>query len=171
MTLIVKSHTFLAAAALTVCWQGLSHAQTAPSVPTPETVQAEVVQAAPVKTATRAASWQGQDVALKGQDVVSYFGDEAPVQGSEEFFVDWDDTRWRFSSEKNRDLFEQDPIKYVPEFGGYCPVALAGNHAKIGTITHYTVLDQKLYLNYNEEFATVFKERPDNFLVRASLNF
>lgn len=177
MTLTLKKTTLLTAAALTLGFQGISHAQTVepvitlPSAPTVNTERLEVIPTEPLIATTRTASWQGQDVALNGKDVVSFFGNDAPIEGSQKFVVDWDNTKWRFSSEENRDLFKQDPTKYIPEFGGFCPVALADNHARIGTTTHYTVIDQKLYLNYNKDAETIFKDSPDNFLVRANLNF
>jgi len=85
--------------------------------------------------------------------------------------VDFDDTKWRFSSAENRDLFLKDLKKYIPEFGGFCLVALADNKAKIGHTDQYTMVDEKLYFNYNKASKRAFNESPDNFLVRAQLNF
>jgi len=174
MKLTAKKMTFLAAATLTLCFQTISFAQTTPStaVTPQEKIQTDAIEIVkpPAKTA-RKASWQGKKVALKGRDVVSFFENEKPLKGSKQYVVDWDDTKWRFSSEKNRDLFIQDPKKYIPEFGGFCPVALADNNAKIGKSTHYSVINDKLYLNYNRTSKSAFNENPDNFLVRAQLNF
>ena len=116
-------------------------------------------------------SWEGQDVALRGNDVVSYFQAEQPLEGSEKYTAQWDNTTWHFSSEENRDLFEKNPDKYVPAFGGYCPVALSKNMAKVGFTKQYTVVDEKLYLNYNQEARDEFRETPKEYIVRAQLTF
>ncbi|MEM9234800.1 MAG: YHS domain-containing (seleno)protein, partial [Pseudomonadota bacterium] len=86
-------------------------------------------------------SWYGQQFALDGQDVVSFRSEEGPVDGSDEYAVEWDDTTWKFSSENNRDAFLEDPERYMPEFGGYCPVALASGDVKIGSARHFTIVD------------------------------
>ena len=140
---------------------------------TPQAIEeAEIIPInAPFVKTNRAASWQGQEVALSGRDVVSYHNSVKPLRGSKQIVANWDNTQWQFSSEENRDLFLKDPEKYVPEFGGFCPVALAENHAKVGKSSHYTVVDEKLYLNYNRKNRSSFNESPDNFLWRAQLNF
>jgi len=169
MTRTAKTLTVLAAATFALSFQGISQAQSSYTGDAP--LQTETIEIKPevLKTA-RAASWQGQELAIAGRDVVSLYGDN-PKDGKKKYVVDYDDTQWRFSSKKNRDLFKEDPAKYIPEFGGYCPVALSENHSKIGKSTHYTVVDDKLYLNYNTEAESAFKQRPNDFLVRAQVNF
>ncbi|MEP1230435.1 MAG: YHS domain-containing (seleno)protein [Litorimonas sp.] len=119
----------------------------------------------------RPASWRGQKLALRGRDVVSFYKDSGPVKGSKEFIVDWDDTKWRFSSEENRDAFKANPEKYIPEFGGYCPVALAAGKAKIGRTNQYTKIDDKLYLNYNEANRRKFAGDPEDYALRAQISW
>ena len=73
------------------------------------------------RNSDRQSAWYGKPYAIDGTDVVSYRSEAGPVQGSEAFTAEYDNTQWRFSSEENRDEFLRDPIRYVPEFGGYCP--------------------------------------------------
>ena len=176
MKLTAKNITILTAAALTLGFQGISHGQSYETEIIETSPRAEVLQnqeridVFPAKE-TRAASWQGKKVAVRGRDVVSYFENEKPLKGSKDIVVEWDKTKWRFASEKNAELFKADPHKYIPEFGGFCPVALADNNAKVGRSTHYTVIDEKLYLNYNRASKQAFQKTPNDFLVKASLNF
>ena len=58
-------------------------------------------------------------VAIKGYDPVAYFTEEKPVRGREEFSFEWKGARWLFASKEHRDLFEKDPEKYAPQYGGY----------------------------------------------------
>ena len=50
-------------------------------------------------------------------------------------------------------------------------MALSNNHAKVGLSKHYTVVDEKLYLNYNRGARKDFRETPKEYIVRAQLNF
>ena len=94
--------------------------------------QSQAVKPTISQSLKKTASWQGEDVALRGRDVVSYHQSNKSRKGSKKYIANWDDTTWRFSSAENRDLFVENPERYVPEFGGYCPVALSNNHAKVG---------------------------------------
>lgn len=121
--------------------------------------------------ATRQSSWYGKPFAVDGQDVVSYQTENGPVAGSQEFTANWDNTEWRFASAENRDLFLNDPDRYVPQFGGYCPVALAQGHAKIGTARHFNVVDEKLYLNINRRAQNSFDDNPVGYIAAAKVTF
>ena len=85
---------------------GFASAQT--EVEAVETTQTVVEAAKTVQTEqtledvakTRQASWYGKPYALSGNDVVSFKSAGGPVAGSEEFKAEWDNTEWRFSSER-----------------------------------------------------------------------
>src|SRR4051794_18955214 len=68
-------------------------------------------------------------VAIKGYDTVAYFTDGKAMKGSEEFAYDWLGTPWYFASAEHRDLFKGDPVKYAPQYGGYCTGGVAGGDA------------------------------------------
>jgi YHS domain-containing protein len=90
-------------------------------------------------------------VAIHGYDPVAYFTEKKPVKGSRDFSYEWNDAKWFFSSQEHLDLFQKDPEKYAPQFGGYCAWAVAqGSTADIDPDS-WTIVDGKLYLNYNEE--------------------
>ena len=58
-------------------------------------------------------------VALKGYDPVAYFTMGQPVKGQEEFMHEWQGARWLFSSSEHLALFQENPEKYAPQYGGY----------------------------------------------------
>ena len=136
----------------------------------PNLAQAQDVATVEQATAERN-SWYGKPFALNGQDVVSFHEASGPVAGTEDYTTMWDNTEWRFSSAENRDAFEANPASYVPEFGGYCPVALAQGDAKIGTAEHFTIVDEKLYLNYNQEAEDSFHDNPVGYIAAAKVSF
>lgn len=58
-------------------------------------------------------------VAIKGYDPVAYFTEGDAVQGKSEFSYSWNEAKWHFASEANRDLFASEPERYAPQYGGY----------------------------------------------------
>lgn len=154
----------LAIAAASIAFgQGAAQAQSAAA-------QSAALDAEKLQTA-RAASWQGKRVALRGRDIVSFHQESGPVKGSKDYVAEWDQTKWRFSSEENRALFLKDPEKYVPGFGGYCPVALAEKKIKVGRESKSTVVEGTLYLNYNKDSLERFREGPREIISQARLHF
>jgi YHS domain-containing protein len=163
---ILKMRILLATtlSALAIGLTGVASAQTtAEPVPSVEaTEQAE---------AKRQSSWYGEPLAVSGQDVVSFLAEGGPVQGSDAFVAEYDNTQWRFASAENRDEFLSDPDRYVPAFGGYCPVALAAGEVKIGSAEHFKIVGEELYLNYDGRSSNLFENDPDGYIVAAKLNF
>jgi YHS domain-containing protein len=96
-------------------------------------------------------------VAIKGYDTVAYFTDGKAMKGSKKFTHKWLGTPWYFANAKHRDMFEADPTKYAPQFGGYCAlgVGLKGNsHAaeNIDPVNAWRIIDGKLYFVYTEAY-------------------
>src|SRR5438094_10557215 len=65
-------------------------------------------------------------VAIMGYDTVAYFTDGKAVKGSEEFTYDWLGTPWHFASKKHKEMFMSEPVKYAPQYGGYCAGEVVG---------------------------------------------
>jgi len=90
------------------------------------------------------------DVAIKGYDTVAYFTEHKAVKGSEKFAYHWLGANWYFSSAENREIFTREPVKYAPQYGGYCADGVSA-----GTITTnidpkaWRIVDGKLYLSYD----------------------
>jgi YHS domain-containing protein len=88
-------------------------------------------------------------LALKGYDPVAYFTDRRPVEGKAEFVARHEGATYRFASAANRDAFAADPAKYAPQYGGYCAYGMASGYKAPIEPDAWTVVDGKLYLNYN----------------------
>jgi len=85
----------------------------------------------------------------EGYDVVAYFDNQA-IEGKKEFATTYDDVNFKFSSEKNRNTFINNPEKYIPQYGGYCAYAVAVNAKKVNINPKtFEIRDGKLYLFYN----------------------
>ena len=85
----------------------------------------------------------------KGYDVVAYFNNEA-IEGSKTYSTTFDSVKYKFSSQKNLDIFLKNPEYYIPQYGGYCAYAVATNSKKIDIDPKtFEIRDGKLYLFYN----------------------
>lgn len=92
----------------------------------------------------------------EGFDVVSYFTDKKPSKGIKKYQTAYDGTKFKFSSQKNLNLFKENPIKYIPQYGGYCAYAIAEKNKKMYIDPEvYEIRDDKLYLFYNPWIGSV----------------
>src|SRR5438874_11771501 len=66
-------------------------------------------------------------IAIMGYDTVAYFTDGPAVKGSEKYSSEWLGTPWHFASKEHQYMFTRDPVKYAPQYGGYCADGVAGS--------------------------------------------
>lgn len=92
-------------------------------------------------------------VAIGGYDTVAYFTQGEAVLGDPALSHDWSGATWHFASAENRDRFIEDPEAFAPQFGGWCAYALSvGEYAaEVDPATAWSVVDDKLYLNWDEQ--------------------
>ncbi len=111
------------------------------------------------------------DDAVSGYDVVAYFTQGKPVEGREKFSVEYKDALWSFSSQEHLDLFNAEPEKYAPQYGGYCAWSVAqGNSAGADPLV-WKIIDNKLYLNYDVEVQQMWLKDSANFIIQADKNW
>lgn len=89
--------------------------------------------------------------AIDGYDTVAYFTENKAVEGDKAYQVVWREAEWLFSSEENKALFEANPEKYAPQYGGWCAYAMSdkGRTVRVNPKV-YNVHEGKLYLNYSK---------------------
>ncbi len=93
--------------------------------------------------------WAG--LAIGGYDPVAYFTTDRAVEGSEEFSYKYLGSEWRFASAEHRDMFREDPLRYIPQYGGYCASAVPhGGGTSMINPRVWRIVDGKLYLFYSE---------------------
>lgn len=85
----------------------------------------------------------------EGYDVTEYFNNKA-VEGMKAYTTKHDGVKYKFASQENLDKFTANPVKYVPQYGGYCAYAVADKGKKVGIDPKtFEIRDGKLYLFYN----------------------
>jgi YHS domain-containing protein len=62
----------------------------------------------------------GEPVMLLGHDPVAYFTRGEPTRGRADLKVSLPERTYYFASEANRALFQADPARYEPQYGGFC---------------------------------------------------
>ena len=88
-------------------------------------------------------------VAIGGYDPVAYFTEMKPVKGSAAFHAEYQASTFHFASAAHRDTFAANPAKYAPQYGGFCAFGMAKGYKAAIDPAAFTVVGDKLYLNYN----------------------
>lgn len=88
-------------------------------------------------------------VILAGHDAVAYFTQNKAIEGSAKYTAIYNDAIYRFSSAKNRDLFNSNPEKYAPQYGGFCAYGMTfGKKFEIDGKA-FEIVNGKLFVNKN----------------------
>jgi YHS domain-containing protein len=111
-------------------------------------------------------------VAIMGYDPVAYFTDGKAVKGSEEFSYDWLGTPWHFANAKHREMFMSEPLKYAPQYGGYCAGEVVFGSVTINIDPEaFKIIDGKLYLVYQKDAVTWFAKNASEVEPKATANW
>jgi YHS domain-containing protein len=99
--------------------------------------------------------------AIKGYDPVAFFTESKPVKGADSLSYQWKEATWLFSSRQNLEAFKASPDKYAPQYGGYCAYGTAAGHKAPTQTDTWTVVNDKLYFNYNSKVKEMWtKDQP-----------
>ena len=105
----------------------------------------------------------GAPLAIRGYDPVAYFDEGRARVGKAVFTATHGDGAYRFVSEANKQKFEKNPERYVPQYGGYCAFGVSVGAKFDGDPTLFKVLSGKLYFNLNPEIQAAWvKDIPGN---------
>ena len=113
---------------------------------------------------------QSPSVTLKGHDPVAYFTEGRPVKGSTAINYDFDDARYLFSSQKNRELFASSPDRYTPQYSGLCATGMALGAKAQADPTVWKIVDGKLYVFSSTQAREKF-DQDASMLAKAQQNW
>ena len=99
-----------------------------------------------LKPVNAVADGEDSGVMLKGADVVAYFTQNQYVQGVPQFKSNYQGVTFRFSSAANKALFDKEPMKYQPQYGGYCADGLVYGIPWGGDADTWRMVNGKLYI-------------------------
>ena len=111
------------------------------------------------------------NAAIGGYDPVAFFFEGKPVMGKPEFSFQYQSATWRFSSRSNLDAFKKSPEKFAPQFGGYCAFGMADGHKAPTEPDTWTIVDGKLYFNYNADVKKLWVKKQGAYIIQANQNW
>jgi YHS domain-containing protein/thioredoxin-related protein len=87
------------------------------------------------------------------------------IEGNKDFYTIYQDLTYQFSSSEARDLFLEDPDRYVPQLLGCDPVVMwESKRAVVGDTAFGAYYDGRLYLFSNGENRQIFKLDPTRYV-------
>lgn len=110
-------------------------------------------------------------VAIDGFDPVAFFTDSRPVNGSPDFQVMYQGSTYFFASGEHKKRFEENPHRYVPQYGGFCAYGAALDALFPVDINTWQIRNGKLYLNLNPEISKKFNADFDGNIAKADKNW
>jgi YHS domain-containing protein len=99
-------------------------------------------------------------VGLKGVDPISYFNPGKPANGMSTINYDFDDVRYLFVSQQNRETFAANPERYAPQFAGLCATGLSAGMKAESDPRIFKIVDGKLYVFSSTEARAMADKDP-----------
>ncbi len=110
-------------------------------------------------------------VALQGYDPVAYFTMHKAVKGDPAIRSTRLGAVYHFTSDAHRAMFEADPAKYEPRFGGWCAYAASVNALSPIDPAYWEIVDGRLILQHNQKAWDLWHRDPAANLVKADANW
>ncbi|MFN0115664.1 MAG: YHS domain-containing (seleno)protein [Paracoccaceae bacterium] len=109
--------------------------------------------------------------ALGGYDAVAYFTRRASVPGDRRYAVEWRGAVWLFESAGSMTMFEMDPFRYAPQYGGYCAYAVAKGRLAPGDPEVFSLVGGRLYLSASRGAAQAWQRDQAGSIAAADRNW
>lgn len=101
--------------------------------------------------------------AILGYDTVAYFTDNKAVKGSPKFQSEYEGAKYYFASAEHKTLFDGDPARYAPAYGGYCGYAASIDRLSPIDPHWFQIQEGRLILQHNKKAYDLFnKDLPGN---------
>ncbi len=109
--------------------------------------------------------------ALQGYDPVAFFTDRKPVKGQPTIHSTVDGAKYYFATEEHKKMFDKNPSKYEPAYGGWCAWGVVkGDKIKIDPDA-FQIADGRLLLQYNKSVRSTFNKDIQGNVKKADANW
>ena len=102
------------------------------------------------QTVTAVMNVDSTGLALEGNCPVAYFFGP-PKKGQEEFSSVYQGVTYRFANGQAKGMFDAEPAKYMPQYGGWCGTGMAHGSLTPVDVTNYKIQDDKLILFFKSD--------------------
>src|SRR5437899_554140 len=101
--------------------------------------------------------------AILGYDAVAYFTDNNPAQGNPRFQSEYEGAKYYFVSAEHKAMFDANPAKFAPAYGGYCGYAASIDRLSPISPERFQIIDGQLILQHTRGAAELWeKDVPGN---------
>ena len=115
-------------------------------------------------------SRDGEGIAVHGYDVVSYLGKQAEA-GKKDLSVEYGGTTWLFATVEHRDLFINNPERYLPAYGGFCAYSVGSGYPATADPRVFTIDGGNLYLFFDKAVRVVWEQDQNRLIEHADQNW
>jgi YHS domain-containing protein len=110
-------------------------------------------------------------VGIRGYDPVAYFREGKAEKGLSKYSSSADGVTYLFASTEDKAEFDANPLKYVPQFGGYCAYGVSrGSLVEIDP-SAFQVVNGQLLLQYSKGIMEKFNRNQSLSLQKAESNW
>lgn len=113
-------------------------------------------------------------VGLSGYDPVAFFTEGKAVKGIPHYQshdAKYGEATYYFSSADHKSLFDLNPQKYAPHYGGYCATAMSMGKLEEIQVEFFVIHNDRLLMQHNRMAKMVFMQNPDERLAAADKNW
>lgn len=108
---------------------------------------------------------------ISGYDPVAYFTDSKAVRGSGYHVAVLDGVTYAFASAEHQKMFEADPQKYLPAYGGYCAYGLGVGKKFVADPEVWKIVEGKLYLNLDKGIQQKWEKDIPGYIKKGDANW
>jgi YHS domain-containing protein len=110
-------------------------------------------------------------IAIKGYDPVAFFTQNQPIKGRPEFESKYNGARYLFASAEDKAMFDANPAKYEPQFGGFCAYGASQGHTAPIKIEAWQIVNGRLLMQYDLGVKKDFNKDQQSNLQKADKNW
>jgi YHS domain-containing protein len=108
---------------------------------------------------------------MSGYDPVAYFEMDRPVQGNGYNTATYNGGTYLFATKAHKEKFEGNPVKYAPQYGGYCAYGVAVGKKFYSDPNRWKIVDGKLYLNLDKDIQATWNKDIGGYIAKANVNW
>ena len=105
--------------------------------------------------------------AILGYDAVAYFTDNKAVKGNPKFQSEYEGAKYYFASADHKRIYDANPAKYAPAYGGYCGYAASIDRLSPISPEWFQIIDGRLVLQHNKKATDLFNQDKAGNIVKA----
>src|SRR5213593_4581479 len=109
--------------------------------------------------------------AILGYDAVAYFTDNKPAKGNPKFQSEYEGAKYYFASAEHKTLFDANPAKYAPAYGGYCGYAASIDRLSPISPDKRQLVEGRLVLQHNKKAFYLFNKELAANVKKADANW